>query len=44
MNIKRCPNCGSSNIKWVVPQLGPVWECFNCGYRGPLVIEEEKDT
>jgi hypothetical protein len=26
--IKKCPNCGSTNIKWVVPQLGPVWECF----------------
>lgn len=40
--IKKCPNCGSTNIKWVIPQMGPIWECFDCGYRG-LVIEEDEE-
>lgn len=42
VTIKKCPNCGSTNVKWVVPQMGPIWECFNCGYRG-LIIEEDDD-
>ncbi len=41
VTVKKCPNCGSTNIKWVVPQLGQLYECFNCGYRGALIIEEE---
>lgn len=39
---KFCPNCGSSNIKWTIPQLWSIWECFNCGYRGAVVIENEE--
>ncbi|MGZ7108600.1 MAG: hypothetical protein ACXVHW_06510 [Methanobacterium sp.] len=42
MKIKKCPNCGSTNIKWVIPQMGPIWECFGCGYRG-LIIEEDEE-
>lgn len=40
--IKRkfCPNCGSDNLKWAIPQNWSLWECFNCGYTGALVIED----
>lgn len=39
---KFCPECGSSNIKWTIPQNWSLWECFNCGYVGPVVIDDEK--
>ncbi|MDI6644489.1 MAG: hypothetical protein QME14_05460 [Methanobacteriaceae archaeon] len=39
---KYCPNCGSPNIKWVIPQMWSVWECNECGYTGPIVIEDEE--
>jgi len=41
--VKKCPQCGSTNIKWVMPQMWSMWECFACGYHGALVIEEEKE-
>jgi len=39
---KFCPNCGSNNIKWVNPQMWSLWICWDCGYQGPVVIEEEE--
>jgi transcription factor S len=39
---KFCPNCGSSNIKWVNPQMWSLWICWDCGYQGPVVIEERE--
>ena len=39
---KFCPNCGSDNIKWALPQNWSVWECYNCGYTGAVVIEDEE--
>ena len=42
VTVNKCPKCGSTNIKWVVPQLGPIWECFDCGYRGSVIEEDEK--
>ena len=38
--IKKCPKCGSRNVKWVLPQMWSLWECHDCGYQGALVIEE----
>jgi DNA-directed RNA polymerase subunit M len=42
--IKYCPTCGSTNIFWAsgFPQLWSLWECKECGYRGPLVLEDGK--
>ena len=49
MNINRggkfmrfCPRCGSTNIDWVLPQDWSKWECKDCGYIGPLIIEDGK--
>ena len=35
-----CPRCGSTEIRWVLPQDWSKWECPVCGYIGPLVIED----
>ena len=49
MNINRgekimrfCPRCGSTNIDWVLPQDWSKWECKDCGYIGPLIVEDGK--
>lgn len=39
---KYCPNCGSNNIKCLIPQMGSIWTCMDCGYHGPVIIEEEE--
>jgi len=41
---KFCPRCGSINVFWAsgLPQLWSVWECRECGYRGPLIVEDGK--
>ena len=40
--IKFCPRCGSSNVQWYLPQDSSRWECKDCGYLGPLIIESEE--
>lgn len=42
--VKVCPRCGSTNVFWAsgLPQLWSVWECRDCGYRGPLILEIEE--
>jgi len=42
--VKFCPRCGSTNVFWAsgLPQLWSVWECRDCGYRGPLILEDGK--
>ena len=39
--IKFCPKCGSEDVYWAqgMPQFWSLWECHNCGYRGPLILE-----
>jgi len=43
-NMKFCPKCGSTDIFWAsgLPQLWSIWQCRECGYRGALVIEDNK--
>ena len=40
--VKFCPKCGSTNIFWAhgLPQLWSIWECRECFYRGPIVLED----
>ena len=41
MNIKACPKCGSKNVSlYAAGHIGN-YECLNCGYIGPLIIESE---
>jgi transposase-like protein len=35
-----CPNCGSDNIFFVLPQTWSKYECRDCGYIGALVISD----
>ncbi len=37
--MKFCPKCGSKNLNYL-PWLGEIYECRDCGYRGPLVVED----
>jgi len=37
-----CPQCGSTNIDWLIPQIWSKWECKDCGYIGALIIEDGK--
>lgn len=43
MKFKVCPQCGSENIEWIIPQNWSQWSCNDCSYTG-LVIEVDKDT
>lgn len=36
--MKICPRCRKQALLYL-PWLGQIWDCRNCGYRGPLVIE-----
>jgi len=35
-----CPNCGSANINFSVFYRPSIWKCLDCGYEGPLIIED----
>lgn len=40
--VKRCPECGSTNITlWVGMVIGNFYFCKSCGYRGALILEED---
>ena len=39
-NMKFCPNCGSKNIDWVLPQTWSKYDCKDCGYIGAFIIED----
>lgn len=41
-SAKFCPKCGSTDVFWAqgLPQLWSLWQCRNCGYRGPLILED----
>ena len=39
----KCPECGSYSVTlWMGGKLGMIYFCKECGYRGPLVIEEDE--
>jgi DNA-directed RNA polymerase subunit M len=39
--LKFCPKCGSTDVYWAqgMPQFWSLWQCRNCGYRGPVILE-----
>jgi len=42
--VKFCPRCGSTDVFWAqgLPQLWSIWQCHNCGYQGPVILEDGK--
>lgn len=42
---KKCPECGSKDVApWMGYTTGIVYYCNKCGYRGPLVVEEDVEN
>ncbi len=39
--MKQCPRCRSDDIV-LVPWKGMIYQCKNCGYMGPLVLEKRR--
>jgi predicted RNA-binding Zn-ribbon protein involved in translation (DUF1610 family) len=41
-SVKFCPKCGSSDVFWAqgMPQFWSMWDCRNCGYHGPVILED----
>jgi len=37
-----CSKCGSSRVKRIPPQTWFIWECKNCGYKGPIIIKDSE--
>lgn len=35
--FKICPRCGSTKVKWIIPQNWSMWRCYTCGYIGPII-------
>ncbi len=42
MNVKKCPNCGSTDVTLYLGGQFGTYICKNCGYIGPLILEEDK--
>jgi choline dehydrogenase-like flavoprotein len=40
--LKHCPKCGSTNINFLVFYRPSIWKCLDCGYEGPLIIENNE--
>lgn len=37
----QCPKCKSKDMNFL-PWLGMIYECRNCGYRGPIAVTTKK--
>lgn len=37
MDLEICPECGSTNVKWIIPQIWSMWKCLDCKYMGPII-------
>lgn len=39
---QECPKCGSTNFTlWAGGTAGMIYQCKDCGYHGPLELEED---
>jgi len=36
-----CPNCGKHLTPYFGFAMGSIYECKNCGYRGPITMTKE---
>ena len=40
-NAGLCPVCGKHMVPFIGFKAGMIYECKNCGYRGPLTITKK---
>ena len=43
MKIKKCPRCKSTKIEYFAGAITGQYHCKNCGYIGPIILEEDVD-
>ena len=43
MKLKTCPKCKSENITLSMGGVFGKWECKDCDYLGPIVVEQDKE-
>ena len=43
MKTYRCPNCRSEHIVFQAGGHTGMYECKDCGYIGPIILEVEKE-
>jgi phage-related protein len=44
VNKKLCPSCRSPYIGiWLGAEAGVLYRCNECGYQGPIVLEEDSN-
>jgi len=41
--VKKCPNCGSTN-KWVIPDMGPIWNASTADIVDQLLKKMKKSN
>jgi len=41
--VRKCPRCGSEDIGFETGFVTGQYHCKDCGYVGPIVLEEEVD-
>lgn len=44
LHVKRCPQCGDSDITFEGGFVTGMYWCPKCDYRGMLVVEEDLDV
>lgn len=42
MNIKACPKCGSKNVGLHAAGITGNYQCLDCGYIGPIIMESDE--
>jgi len=40
--VKKCPKCRSTRIAYFAGMITGNYHCKECGYVGPLIIEEDE--
>ena len=43
-SLKKCPHCGSDEIRWIQKGDDGYYECGACGYMGIHIEEEDREN
>lgn len=36
-----CPQCGGDHLLVEIPQMGQIYHCMDCNYRGSFILEAD---